>query len=259
MKRAGEVLSGRTNQDRKASPPPLEDGRGWDLIEKKQALLPVNGFSAAMQKRSLRPKGRRGGKRAPTRVPKLPPRLELVTTVDCIRRVSIASSASSVAVTRGSLLSIIGGIVTVANTTVTLFATSVRLRRITCWPAAASSVLIQTPSTAAGAEQALQKESLKNADLPTGITVDEPVTWHPARGTYLDMWQTHDNSTDQLLAISGAAGAVMDIHLQFTLAGAVSAAPTTVTTSTVSLGTVVTQPLDTSNKIVVVGYQQANH
>lgn len=250
-----EVPSGRTNQDRKL--PSNQTGGDWALIEKKQELLPVNGLSSAM--RTRRPPRKKGAGKGSRGVPSLPPRLELVVTVDCVRRFFFTNSASATPLTRRSMAGSIGGVVTVANTTVTLYASSFRVRSITVWPAAGTSVHIDVPSISSGAEQALSKESVKNEYLPTGVTVDHPVVWKPKRGTYLDMWQnTSDNGTDQLLAVSGAAGAVLDVHYQFTLSGAVSAAPSVTTTTVAAVGTVGCMCLDTGNKFGVVVYNQFN-
>lgn len=131
--------------------------------------------------------------------------------------------------------------------------------KVTIWPAAASSVLWDVPAITSGAEQALSKESAKNSDLPTGITVDVPTVWRPKRGTYQAMWQNiNDNPTDQLFAFSGATGAVIDVHLTFTLAGAVSTAVSYTTTSTIALATMAVGCLDVTNKITPVGYTGFN-
>jgi len=132
------------------------------------------------------------------------------------------------------------------------------LRKIVCWPAAGSSIIIDALANGS-AEQALMKDSIKNSDIPIGVTVDRPVVFRPKRGTYLDMWQSvATNGTDQLFAISGATGGVMDFHLVFTLVGA-SAAVTQTTSSTVALGSVRYMNPDTGNKIGVIGLLAADH
>jgi len=171
-----------------------------------------------------------------------------------------SNNASSQLVTRLTLASVIGGIVTVANTTVSLIASSFRLHKVVVWPAAGTTVTIDQ-LIGGTAEQALQKESLKGSDLPTGITLDKPVVYRPPKTSYLSMWQaTGSNSGDGLFTVSGAAGAIFDIHLSFTLfSGIGSVCPTAVTTSTVPLGDFVYMPLDTGNKITVIALNGANH
>ncbi len=248
------MISGRTNDHR-------ED---FVLIEKKQPLLPAHGLSlvtgtgALTKGRAVRT-SRRARKGKASKVPSLPPKLEIVTTIDVVRRFNITSTMNSAAITRGSLIAIVGAIVTVANTTTALIASGVRLRRIICWPAVSTAVTISVPSTAAGAEQALSKESQKSSALPTGITVDQPVVFRPKRGTYLDMWQAYENQTDQLLAVSASSGGVIDVHLVATIAGAVSQASTRATTSTVSLSAIGYYSLDINNKTTVVGVQNFLH
>ncbi len=192
-------------------------------------------------------------------MPNLPPRLELVTTFDVVRRFQGQSSVTAVPFTRVSVAAALGGMCTVANTTIQLFASGFRLRGITIWPAAGSSVLLDVNAAAAGAEQALNRESVKNSVVPTGVTVDRAMRWTPKPGTYLDMWQsTTENPTDQLFAFSGAAGAVLDVHMTCTLVGATSASHNVTTTSTVAQGTVVVMRLDTSNNFQVIGYNNAS-
>jgi hypothetical protein len=201
--------------------------------------------------------GRRRGKKKQG-VPNLPPGLELVNTVDVIRRYNVVSTASGVAVTRASMSSSLGGICTTANTTITSWVGTYRIRRVVAWPAAATSVLIDAIISGT-AEQALTKDSVKNAQLPTGITVDKPVVFRPRRGTYLDMWQSAaTNGSDQIMTITAATGTVIDIHYQFTLCGVIAASGYS-TSSTVALGLVVYMPLDTANKIAVTGLNGANH
>jgi hypothetical protein len=175
-------------------------------------------------------------------------------------RYSISNNATTVSVTRGSLASVCGGVVTVANTTVSLWASSYKLKKIVVWPAAGTTVTIDGV-VGGSAEQALQRETLVGADIPTGITVDKPVVFTPKAASYLSMWQaTATNPTDQFFTISGATGAVFDIHIAFThFSGLGNTAPTAVTTSTVALGSVVYMPLDTGNKITPIALNIALH
>jgi len=179
-------------------------------------------------------------------------------TVDCIRRYNNTASAASIAVTRTSFASSLGGIVTTANTTVTLWTGTFRINKIVVWPAAASAFLLDT-QISGSAEQALVKDSIKNEQLPTGTVIDHPVVWKPVPGTYLDAWQSPaTNGGDQFFTITAAAGCVMDIHVTYTLCGVVAASGVS-TSSTVALGTVVYMPLDTSNKFLVTGLNGALH
>lgn len=253
----GEVKSGRTNLDRKDSEDAFE--LVPNLVEKSKVALPVNGLRLATGARRrgtgrvVRGKGKRG-KAVRERTPSLPPRIELVSTVDCLRRFTCASNAASVSITRRTLFGSIGGIVTVANTTVGLFASSIRLRKITVWPQTASSTLWDVTVTGT-AEQALVKDSVKNEALPTGVTLDHPVVWKPKRGSYLDLWQSFSDPSDQIFAVSMATGGVVDVHMQFTLCGAQQlAANTGTTSSTIALGLTGVFALDVSNTIRPLGY-----
>jgi len=255
-----EVKSGRTNLDREDSAfEPV-------FIEKEQKLLPVNGLSLATGVVGNRARGRntrgrkaRGKGRRRGGVPMLPPSRDRISVVSTVRRYSITNSATAVAVTRGSLASILGGTVTVANTTVTLWASSYKLRKIVVWPAAGSTVSIDATTTGT-AEQALQRESLPGADMPTGVTMDRPVVFTPNAKSYLGLWQsTGVNASDQLFLVSGSSGAIIDVHIAYTLASGLQAAVTQGTTTTVALGAIVYMPMDGTNKITPIALNSALH
>jgi hypothetical protein len=150
----------------------------------------------------------------------------------------------------------VGVICTVANTTVKLIASTYRIVKVTIWPATNSSVVWDVNAASGSAsEQALNRESVKNSALPTGITVDQPTVWKPKKGTYLAMWQScSDNGTDQLFAFSGGTGCVFDVHLVATIGGATSVLASATTTSTVAVGAMGVMSLDTSNKLAPTGY-----
>lgn len=211
-------------------------------------------------RRVVRGKPRRGRRNRRMGAPLLPPKLDRITAVRTVRRLSISSNASNAAVTRDSLASTLGGIVTVANTTVTMWASSYRILKIVVWPAAGSTVTLDAV-IGGTAEQALNRESMPGSDMPSGITLDVPLVFRPRRESYLSLWQTVGvNGTDQLFALSGASGAIIDLHMQYTLFSGVGAVGKTATTSsTVPLGDVVYMPMDTGNKTSAVALNTANH
>jgi len=224
--------------------------------EKKHPAAAVGpAIRAGVLTKRRRPPRRKGGKSSKrgTSAPSLPPSLELVTAFDCVRRFTNAS-ASSVAITRLSMAGSVLNICTVANTTVKPVCNTYRIVKITIWPAASTSVVWDVTVTGT-AEQALNRDSVKNSAVPTGITVDQPTVWKPAKGSYLDMWQSAaDNGTDQLFAFSGGAGCVIDVHLVGTIGGATAVLPSITTTSTVAVGAAGVMSLDTSNKLAPIGY-----
>jgi len=181
----------------------------------------------------------------------------LVNTVDVVRRF-LATTTQSTPITRTSFASTLGGIVTTANTTVTLWTGTFKIRSIVAWPAAGTQFHIDT-QISGSAEQALVKDSVKNETLPTGTTLDRPVVWKPVAGTYLDMWQSPaTNGSDQLFSLTATAGGVVDVHSTFTLCGVVAASGVT-TTSTYAVGSVVYMDLDTGNKFQIIGLNGARH
>lgn len=198
----------------------------------------------------------RGRRQMLSTAPSLPPRIEGVTAFDCVRRFSVSASASSVAITRKSLGCSVLVVCSVANTTMKSIISSFRIQKITLWPPAGGSVILDiNANSSQGAEQALSRESTKISSLPTGITVDLPTVFVPKKDSYLGMWQAvAENSDDQLFALSSDSGAVIDVHLVATIAGATSTLTSATTTSTVAVGAAGVMSLDTSNKCASVGY-----
>jgi len=172
----------------------------------------------------LRARSRRSRNRAIARgVPDLPPVIEVAMALPFRLRYVLGSTvayANAAAVTRGGMGVGIGGIAT-SSSSVVAWASSFRLTKITAWCSAGGDFGIVSQTSAASAEQALQKDSEKISVLPTGITV-------PSGGrmfrfpptTFLGMWQlTAVNSTDVLFDYWGTAGTVFDVEGLFTLVG----------------------------------------
>jgi len=204
---------------------------------------------------------RKGKKKGRFGAPSLPQNIELVSVVPHIGRFSCTSNASSQPVTRGSMATTFGVIVTVANTTLVAWASTYRITKIVIWPAAGSSPILEFP-TGGTAEQALQRETMRNSTMPTGITMDRPLVWRPSRKSYLSSWQVANaNPTDVLFTLSLAVGTVMDVHSVFTIASGVGMGIPygASTTSTVPLGTVAYMPIDTGNKIQPIGLSTILH
>jgi len=206
------------------------------------------------QRRTGKKKGRKGA-------PSLPQNLNLVSVVPHIGRFSCTSTATQNQVTRGSLAGTFGAVVTTANTSAILWASSYRITKIVIWPAAGSSPILEFPQGGT-AEQALQKEVMNNETMPTGITLDRPLVWRPPRKSYLSQWQVSaSNPTDQLFLLSAATGSVVDVHSVFTLASGVGIglAFGVSTSSTVPLGTIAYFPIDVGNKFQPVGLSTILH
>jgi len=156
-------------------------------------------------------------------VPDLPPTIEVAMALPFRIRyvlVSTVAFANAAAVTRGGMAAGLGGIATASNS-VAAWASSFQLRRITAWCSAGGDFSISSQSSAASAEQALQKDSEKISVLPTGVTVPSGgrMFTFPST-TFLGMWQLSAvNSTDVLFEYWGTAGTVLDVEGVFTLVG----------------------------------------
>jgi hypothetical protein len=146
----------------------------------------------------------------------------------------------------------LGGICTVVNSVHTAWASAFKVRRITIWPAAGSDAIVLWGTSTA--EQALQRDDEIVNSIPTGITVDRPVSVHPNPDSYMSMWQmTGQNSTDVMFYISAELGSIIDIEGVFTLVNAYVAPNATITAGTLGVTYYLALDGPSSNKAQPLG------
>lgn len=219
--------------------PELEDMK-VPVLRRAPALDVKNVTSGLVTKKNVARRravgAKLGGKRMGlSQVPRLPPNLDLNgSQIHYGRyRFNAASTVSTLAIYDWSLLGSIGGIGTVINNQVSSIASSVRLRRITCWPAAGGECAIYwfgAPGDLFG-----QPDVAKDESLPTGITVTAPVSSRPPNGSVASMWHTPTTgSAHQLLELSLTAGSIIDVEVDYTLCNTHNPIDFSVATATVA-------------------------
>ena len=239
----------------KVSPPVKEETKAQPKpapIESKRLSLVPFGTRAPRRSRS----GARS--RKGQRVPNLPPEIESVTLVPQVTRYVVqASPGSTITINSAQLQAAQGGIVTVNTTTMTGWASSVKLTKIYVWPAAsAAGSTIAGPEVIwanAGVTDLVRDES-KTRTLPAGITGSSAgLLFTPPSGTVASLWHHYDGSQHDVFAFMNLVqGTIIDVHTVFTLKNNLTGVTLTVGTSL--LGAVGWPYLDSSNaKLLPVG------
>lgn len=183
------------------------------------ALVPGKPVNLALKAgRAPRRNGRplsKGGK--PKRLPSLPPQISAVVTVSHRYRFQASAAASAVAVTVGTLVGACGGIGTVSNSTIACWASSVRVRQVTIWPGTPSNNPNTTEIIWGQVGTSYTKDESKLATIPTGVTVDRPVSERPPKDSLASFWLSAATS-GTVMTITCGPGSVVDVDLTFTLA-----------------------------------------
>jgi len=194
-KKASEVKSGRTKLDRSDSPV---------VIENKQALVPVHGFSLVTGKlqSGKGTKGRKGRLN-------LPPQLKTGMTY---RFRGYFNGGNGAGYCSRASLAAACGFIALGSTTGACIVTSYRIRRITIWPVtndtspAPSVAWLDASGTAEGA---LSKDEGVVEPRVSGITEPQHYTFVPPKGELHSMWQTPAvNGSDRLMVIRTGGNAV---------------------------------------------------
>jgi len=158
-------------------------------------------------------------KRSPgcSAIPDLPPDLNVTPVNSITLRYQATAAVTGTNITVGYLLAACGNICTVANTTLESIASSVRVRRVTIWPAASStSSPGYNQANLAWVLSSTSKDDSRISVLPDGVTASKCVSSRPPRGTLAGMWHTNNDNSLAVLIIACSAGSVIDVQLQFT-------------------------------------------
>jgi len=168
-----------------------------------------------------------------------------------------SGALATVGVTLRSMLQACGGIVTVANTTVSLWASSMRLHRITVWPSPSSTldetVQIQWVNAATG----FVKDQSKIRVLPGGVTDTSPCSFSPPPKTLAADW--FSDSGSNLFTMTAPALCVWETEFTYTLSGG-TGSPTVgayTTTSTSAVGNVLYPCLGVGKVLIPQGVTPA--
>jgi hypothetical protein len=225
------------------------------IVEKKQPLLPVNGFSLATGKGRSRRSG--GRMKKGSGVPALPPQLETVLSVKHTFRFETTAAVTATNVTIGNVISVCGGVGTIANSQISMWASSVRVISITVWPGLSSTeVNPEVIWQSAGTTQA--KDASKSRSIPGGVTMDRAVVSRPPAGSLARLWQLSSNSSSVLFQLTAPAQSIVDVKIAFTLANNYGGL-NVMGYAAVTLGTIYYSRLDSvGGKCVPVGVPTTN-
>ncbi len=202
--------------------------KGSAPLETKEVMSLTEGLVLA-KKRTARPRRRRG-RRGKSRLPSLPPKLQCAPVHRATFRFDVQSTMVQQNVTNVNLLGVAGS-VGVTTSSVTTFASAVRLRRIKIWPAAGGEATVQWNGTT----QHMPEASV-DVTLPTGITVSEATDAVPDAYSFAALWWSAGASAQALFQLSATAGSIVDVDLDYCLATAES--PQTISVASSVVGTV---------------------
>lgn len=187
-------------------------------------LLSLNGKSglklAPLLKRGKKSATRRRGKAKGGRsgAPGLPPELNTVMKVHQVLRFRANAATNNQPITAQMLAGACGGMCTLLNTQLSMWASSAKIHSIKIWPGLSSTdsnpeVLWLSPVAA------VEKDDVKVRSVPGGVTVDKCVVARPPRGTLAVDWMNLTSlNTTQLLFLTGiTADSIIDLSVTFTL------------------------------------------
>jgi len=141
----------------------------------------------------------------------LPPEIRTSRQVNAVLRFQ-NTSASLVGVSSGQLAAACGGIAT-GSTTVTTWASSIKLHTVHVWPASGGFVsLFWTRGTGE-----FVPDDMKDATIPTGVTSTSMSRFSPPSLSLAGFWHNVDQVSTGLFSISSTVGSVIDVHVTYTL------------------------------------------
>jgi hypothetical protein len=162
-------------------------------------------------------------------------------------------------VTVADLAGACGGICSVVNSTVQPWASSIRLKQVTMFPASVSGSADVDNIVWSNGLTSFVKDEVKDTTIPTGITVPQRLTFRPPGKSLLADWIATNGGSGALFVITANTGTVVDVAIDYTLTAGL-AEPPTIHLTAVVLGAVVYLALDgaASNNITPVGLPTAH-
>jgi len=181
--------------------------------ESKVAPRPSTVLSSRRRGTARKGKHKKAGKRAPNK----PPPINTVSQGHSVLRFTATSAAAAVSCSIGNVLAAIGGIGTIANSTIESVASSFKLHRITIWPA----------STTAGSGQQAEivwtnsgnytRDESKSVAIPAGTTMPDVVVNRPPKDALAADWQVSTGGSSAMFLVTCPAGSIIDVDVSWTL------------------------------------------
>jgi hypothetical protein len=208
----------------------------------------LNKGATAAKKKML---GKRNGKSSGGGV-QLPPMINNVPVVHTTFRYYIQSSSAPVSVSMQDVFGACGGIST-SSVGFKPWASSFKIKKIRAWPAEsatsdAEDIALNWNTGFTGQV----KDEIKSADVPRGVTVTKMVEFKPPAKSLCGDWvlATAPNLTSNLFTLVGQPGTIIDLHISFTLVGAIQAG--TITTASATTGVATYLALDGASSNTVI-------
>lgn len=201
--------------------------------------------------RSRKITGRKGKPRSTAM--DLPPPYNATVTIRKQRfRFRATASAGGTTISTVSLAALCGGQSGGANILYT-FASSFRLRSITCWPPSTTSDTINLTWSPSFTTQI--KDSVMSTTIPDGITVTRAAHFVPPKNSLLSDWMVAGaagvtSGVTIANIVSMPEGTIVDVIMDYTLAGGLPAFEVTVAGGTLS--NTYYAPLDVMSKLLNV-------
>jgi len=194
----------------------------------------------------------RGSKRGPS-ASSLPPTLETSVESNHVYRF-LSTSGSAKVVSFGTMLGAMGGICTVANTTIKSFHSSMKIMRVTVWSAASSSTEEGVQLFWESGTSSQIPDEAKISSIPQGVTVTKALVFVPPEKSLAADWLS---AAANLFSIQSPVGSIVDVHVVGRLSNVFASVASTVGTATLgstyylsldggSSGTYVAQGLPTT-------------
>jgi hypothetical protein len=142
----------------------------------------------------------------------LPPQLSLVPTLTHIFRFQSTNSSLTL-IAAGNVLGALGAIGTSALTVATV-ASSFRIKSLKIWPAAGGTCFVEW-----AAATGYTRDQVKDASLPSGITVSKSLTFNPPRASFAALWTNEAIPTTNLMNIFAPTGSILDLNVEYTING----------------------------------------
>jgi hypothetical protein len=164
----------------------------------------------------------------------LPPAMDsTINYASCIRYEAQSNNIVSVSVS--DMIGALGGICTVTNSVFKPWTSSIRIRKVVCWPPAGAAT---APSFAQvlwnSGVSGVNKDSELCFDVPAGITQTGSVTFTPPKRTLAADWMAASIGTTNIFTFSCSEGTIVDFHFEATLQNNFSPGTLSITTGTQS-------------------------
>jgi len=143
--------------------------------------------------------------------------VDTVVTAHSVLRFTLTSAAASTNITVANILMAIGGIGTIANSTVASVASSFKLHKITIWPASTTAGSGQNAEVLWVDLGNITRDESKSTAIPAGVTVADVISERPPKDTQASFWQSAAGGAGTLLSLTGPSGSIVDVSVTWTL------------------------------------------